>query len=278
MDPTGTKIADFLRTVPKGNENAIELSELGLSDGGKARVVALQNRQLQPEPPIAPDRAESPRRQHIFHDVEGFGRYLEAYKSKHTVVLADVPNVTIHAVLDETAENGFEVVTLQPQTHPLFAPWQKLLANEAVDILSFARFVLQHRRSIIKPDGLETALLFGQVRAASKVTLQKGVGKKSVNGLVVETEIQSDRQAEPVDLPDTLTIRCPLYVGTPAVDLEIDLLTAVIADSVAVIVSSSHVLEAEVEAFAGMVSALGEIEGIVVGLGRPEHDSWIYLR
>ena len=117
-----TILGDFLRGVEAGNENVIDIKKAVLPDGKDAVVVCLGNRVLQPEPPKAPERAESPRRAHVFHAMGGFCAYLAQYKTPQTVIFADVGEQTFYAVLDDRASQGFEIVTMVPQLHPLGFP------------------------------------------------------------------------------------------------------------------------------------------------------------
>lgn len=279
---SGTTLEDFIRRVNVGNENALQISQHLLSDGTKCVVLDLQNRRLQDEPPLDPKRSESPRRAHTFHAAAGFSDYIRAYKSDHTVILADVHGQTVSAIINERAEKGFEIIRLTPVVHPSFAPWAGLLGKK-VTIEEFSEFVLANRRVINNPMGKELAMIFSQVRAATSVTLQQGRGtaRRAVNGLVVETVIQSERTAELVDLPDTVSIYVPLYVGTDPVCLEIDLTVSVVSvgneQRVVVTCTSADLIEKRTQAFESIVAGLSAIEGVTVAMGVPDHDEWDYL-
>lgn len=283
--PTGTPvitpmndIGAFIRAVAKGEENAMEVSEHLLEDGSKVRVVALQNRKLHDEPPPAPERAESPRRAHIFHDLNGFADYLAKYKTGDTVVLADVASQAIAAVLDEKSALGFEVVTLAPAIHPLFVPWAALLAAGKTEIGAFAEFLLANRRVISFPDGDDLVLAFSQVRASVNTTIQRGIGNKSLNGVMITVEIAGEQKSQPVSLPNSITIRCPLFVGTSPLDIQIDLLLTGKSDgTVAVSCTSAGVLQAKVDAFLHMLGELTAIDGLIVGMGSPATRPWRYV-
>jgi hypothetical protein len=284
----GTVLAEFIRQVREGYENSIAISGGVARDAdgtptGEVRVVALQNRKLQPEPPEAPQRAESPRRAHVFHDAAGLAAYLEKYRTESTVVLADVPERAIRVVLDERAADGFEMLHLEPQIHPLFKPWQNLMDRSAdgddIGLKELAEFILLNRRSITAPDGKALAVMFSQVRASTTVTLQQGRGRKAVNGIMMTTEIQGQTSTEPADLPDTITINVPLFVGGFVESLEVDILVSA-ADGgsrLVATVSSPQVEEAMVRAFEVMVADLKALPGVTVALGSPAHRGWEYL-
>jgi hypothetical protein len=280
-----TVIEDFIRKVGKGEENAIELLEHLMEDGSKVRTIALQNRQLRPEPPLPPERSESPRRNHVFHDVEGFAAYLTKYKTENTVVLANVPAMSIVAVLDEKAEKGFETLTLNPVLHPLFAPWADLLEKSASDsedplaVDQFAEFVMTNRRSVVSPDAKDLVMTLSHVKASRKITIDRGRGKKCLNGVMIETNIQGQAGSEFVELPDSLTLNVPIFVRTSPRQIEIDMLTVASESNVFMRAVSADVEQAKVEAFEEMLAECRKIDaGIVVGTGCPQTREWDYLR
>lgn len=274
------RIEDFLRSVQKGQENVLEVVEAMTGDGQKMAVLALQNRQLQPEPPDPPQRRESPRRAHAFHDVEGFAAYLAKYKTADTVVLADTAGLAIRAVLDERAKDGFEILVLSPAIHPLFRPWQALLEpdTDPLRIAEFAEFVMTNRRAVVAPDPRELVLMLSQVKASKKITIDRGRGMRSLNGVMIETVIQGQDKTEFVDLPDSLTIRVPLFVRTSPLQIEVDLLALAGDGDVFMRAVSADVDQAKVEAFEEMCQAVAAIEGVVVGTGSPNHCAWDYLK
>ncbi|OQB78736.1 MAG: hypothetical protein BWX88_05101 [Planctomycetes bacterium ADurb.Bin126] len=282
-----TNLADFLREVAKGTENALGVSEQVLRDQdgkelGKHVRISMENRTLRGEPPTEPERAESPARAHIFHGVAGLVEYLAKYKGTDTVVFADAADGQMAAVLDERAERGVEVLTLKPQIDPLFAPWMDLLGAGEVPINDFAEFILKNRRAVCEPNGKVLALLFSQVRAAVNITLQKGRGRKAINGIVMQTEIQGETATDPVDLPDEIIIECPLFVDTPPRKIAIDLLVSVSKDddgdpNLVVTATSSELAQARMDAFAEMVTTVRSLEGVVVAMGSPAHRPWAYL-
>ena len=271
-----TSIEKFLEEVEVGQENAISIVREMLPDGKENITLAMQNRILQPEQPKHPQKRQSPARAHVFHDIDGFVEYLEEYRTENTVVLTNVEAQSICAILDDKAYNGFETIRMQPIIHPLFEAWESLLDVNCT-VNTFAEFIMSNRRQIIDPDGRETALLFGQIRAAINTTIQKGRGKSSINGIMVETEIQGERNSEPVELPETITIECPLYVGTEPIRIEFDLLVHMSCDEVAVRMSSSQVKAARIDIFMAMIENLRSIGKLLVGLGQPDHRDWNYL-
>lgn len=268
-NPTLTKA---LREIVSGQASAVEIARKVLEDGKEQVTFTIR------QEPVLPVRVESPPRGHVFHDVGGFADYLAAYGGANTVVLADATGETISAVLDEEASEGFEIVTFHPLVHPLMLPWLQFLGDpQGLEVRALAEFVLANRRSVVEPDPRELVLLLGQVRASKHVTLEYGRGDLGVNGMMVETTIQGKSQTQPVSLSEMIRIRAPLYVETPEITAEIDLLASAAGDPTRVTVRgvSADIALRRVEAFDGFVARLEkDLPEIVVGRGRPSHDRW----
>ena len=69
--PDEITIDSMPRQLMPGRETVLDIT----SDG-ESRKVSFGSRELQPEPPVAPTRAESDRRSHVFYDVPTAAAYL----------------------------------------------------------------------------------------------------------------------------------------------------------------------------------------------------------
>jgi len=269
-------LQEALTNIELGTQTAFKVTEA--VGGGKTLTV--EARRLLPEEPRAPVRAESPARTHTFYAAESLAAYLERYGNEHTVIFADHQGETIYAVVDETSPQGFEVETMRPQIHPLWKPWADL-AGRPVELETFARFVSENRRAILKPDGRDLAMTLSQVRATVSTTIDRGRGKSAVNAIRVETEIQGVRKAESVELPDEITLNVPLYVGTERKTFDLDLcVEASASGKVTVLVTAGTVAEARVAAFEEMLNLLHkrlDAKKVTITLGKPSHAAWAYL-
>lgn len=277
MDPE-TSIEKLLTKVRVGQSTVLDLTkEL---DGTRKLVV--EQRQVQPEAPRAPEKSESPRRAHEFYAVAGFADYLGKYGGPHTVLYANPAAECVQAVLDETAPKGFEVVTFKPQVHPRWKPWVALL-GETISLDAFVDFIRDNRRAISVPDGRELALALSQVRASTEIKLERGRGKKSLNGLMVKTDIQGHRDETIVELPESLELMVPLYVDSAAQLVELDLVIEVASGGTEITarLSSADLAEARVKAFDGMLQTLRGHEKLshaTFTFGAVKHDGWQYLK
>lgn len=281
-----TTISEVIKTLPIGEATALSVIRELEGDGGKKLTV--ESRKLLPEAPRAPTRKESPRRAHKLTTAQSLGVYLARYGSPTTVVFVDVENEKIFAILDETSEEGFEGISMVPACHPLWAPWDAIL-DEPLSLSAFVAHLDKHRRVIVAPDSTELRLTLSQVRTTVHAEVNRGRGRSAVNGLMVTTKIEGGATREtPVDLPDVLTLKVPLYAQTEAVELELDLcLDADAQGGVTVLVTGGTVAEARVRAFETMVSVVQaaiteaatakKVEPAVLTWGKPDHAVWDYL-
>lgn len=267
-------VEHLIRKIPDGQETIFDL----LDEGGESvRKIEITRRKLQPELPLSMPEQEIARakaRSHVFNDIVAFSEYLNREASDiSSLVLADVNSRTITAVLDEDQEGDREMVTLRAVEHPLFTPWGRML-GEAVSVVDFALFVMQHRRAVVVPDGRELAHTFSQVKMSKAIQMWTGTGKKSLNGVICEVEIAGERKGAPVELPETIAIETPLFVGTSPQRIELDLLVTNIGERVVVYATAADVEEQRIKAFEEMVAILKEKTGQLVGLGQVQHRAW----
>jgi hypothetical protein len=266
-------VGTIIREIPPGQETILDL----LDEGGESvRRIEVSHRQLQPEPPVQLAEAAIARakaRNHVFHDIESFTKYLgrEEY-SGESLALADVYSRKIVCVLSEADPEDRETVAFVATDHPLFKPWQGIL-NKAIDATEFAVFCQKYRRTIKRPDGRELALLFSQIRMAKTVTVAQGVGKKSLNGVMIEVDIGGNKQGHVVDLPESITVECPLFIGSESLEIDIDLLVDEKQDRVIVYATAPDIEAKQVEAFESLVQVVSQ-SGVLVGLGVIQHREW----
>jgi len=272
-------VNSILGNISKGNSTLIEVCNELTEDGKKNIKFAVEQRQVCPEQPKPPIKAESPKRAHVFHDAVGFAEYLTKYKTTDTVVFIDIAGQKAVAVINEKAEKGFETVELSPALHPLFTPWLPLLNNQPKPIQFFADFLTANRRSITQPDGKTLVLMLSQVKVSRKITLQRGFGKHCINGLTCEMDIFGQQpQSEQIELPDSIKISVPLYIATEPVEIEVDLTLGADDEEIYVKCQSADLTVKTVEAFNAMLEKVRAIKDVIVTLGKPGTASWDYLR
>lgn len=271
-------INDFLAKAQEGNEHIVNVAKKLVGDKEEI-TFSMQNRRLQPEQPQDPVRQESPARAHVFHDIAGFKSYLGKYKTPDTVVMADVRRNCIHAILDEKAARGFEVVELCPMLHPLFVPWDGLLDDAEVPMKNFVSFLAKNKRSVVAPDGKSLVFLLSQIKASIDTTLYQGKGNNSVNGLTCKFKIAGNEQTEQVHIPDVIKVKTPVYVKTEPVEFEVDLIIG-LNDEKEIVVEccSADIVQIRVDLFSKMLDDIQTLEGVVVTTGGPVTKPWAYLK
>ena len=284
-------LKDFLRQIGEGDEHCIQIHERIIPEGedgagGKQIVFAMQNRRLQPEPPNHPERMETPSRSHVFFEAAGFAAYIESAtgneeKGGRCLVLADVTAGKIKAVLDDSADEGAEVVMFCPTPHPHAESWTGLI-GEPMTLEQFVLHVLDNRRTIIEPEAGELLMTLRQVRASKNVTIEQGFAAKgALNGVMVETTIQGEVRNQPVELPESLTVEMPLFIGDLPTSFAIDIALSSPGNEVIVRLASSDYEVKRIEAFDLMVyrikNLLANKPGIVFSTGLPSYQPWQYI-
>ena len=277
-------LAELLTKPREGYETAFDVvSKMG--EGGKKTTrLEVSRRKLQPEEPEELPREASGPRQHTFFAVSGFIDYLRKFGTEHTVLLADPSTRTVQAVLDEQAEEGFEVVSLTPQVHPRWEPWRSLHGRR-ISVSDLLDFIRMNRKSIVEPNGRELVFLLSQVTCATEVTMHQGKGADSINGVMVTTSIRGGggKDTGPVVLPESIKVRSPVWVDQEPMDMELDLVLGAKRDGTEVYaqLASADIREAEVTAFDELIGSLREgldAERFTVAFGSHKAGQWTRVR
>lgn len=277
-------IKNLLNEIAEGKRTTLKLVEA--LDGMEGKALVVEHRELLPEEPRPPERAESPRRNHDLYDARALIDYVTRYGSADTVIYADPVRRLVYAILDEKAPVGFEVLRLIPQVHPRFAPWICQIEKGPVVLDDFVDFLRENRKAIVEAGGLNgraLLLALSQVKASTKIELHRGRGAKALNGLTIRVNIQGAEKDDLVELPEEIVLSSPIFVGQEARRVELDLILEASRDGSSIVakVSSADLREAVIEAFESLYSdlcALREALGCTVLYGKPEHGPWTYLK
>jgi hypothetical protein len=284
------EVKDIIRQLQPETNTVLQLVKEMDGDKPVSKIV-VEQRRLNAEAPRHPIRSESKPRQHEFFEAKSFVSYLSKYGNVDTVIFANPDKGTMRAVLDEQSEVGYEIVSCDPMLHPLWKPWEQLVTGDqdadddepfgnSIPLERFVRFLMQNRRVVV--DGRGLVMELSQVSATTTVQLQRGRGKNAINGLMVTTKIQGQEATNLVELPDSITLTVPIFVGTSPKTLTLDLTIDVVVNGTGVVVSlsSGDLLAAKFEAFEEMFKAMAALteKGMTVTMGRPEHGAWEYLK
>lgn len=273
------QVKAFLERIREGECNAVSVVNELLPDGTKQAKVEFRRTV---EPPL---RMESPRRAHTFYEAAGFAEYVkkEAFHIEDAMVLIDAQALTAKAVLDDTAANGFEVITFKPPFHPLFV----LLRNSLLktqSVRDFADAVVRCRRQIVGMDGKEIAgqqlaMLMRQITVSNQVTCESGAGNNALNGVMVKTNVRAGQQTESkIDLPEALTLATPVFMSGPTVRLEVLVsIQPVTAEKVLIAAEVPDLDVIVYDEFGRMLEPLKGDCGCRISYGRIDHQSWTYV-
>lgn len=271
-------IEEFIRTLRPGFETIFDLVK---SSDGSTAGITVGHRELQPEPVAEPELSRSPKRNHEFHEIQSFLEYITKTATANSVVLADAHRLTATYVINEGSLNGRETCTFIPTLNPLLETWLEG-PWRATD---FAQFVIENRRMITE-DARDIAFLFRQLRMAKNIIIEKGKGKNAINGVMVEVKIgpsgSGDTQQTPLELPDTIQISTPVFLGqsTP-IPLEFDLFVYSDKDDQVMVSATNANIKLEIyEQFVESINGLKQDcpENVLVTFGQYLTEPWETVR
>lgn len=220
------------------------------------------------------------RRSHTFGSVDGMLRYLERYKTKHTVIFADPSSMEMTVVVDESTEKVQEILSMCPLVHPLWLPWVDV-CGATLELRALVDFLRSNRRAIIRPDGRELVLALSQIKSSTEIELHEGRGNGSINGVLIKSKIQGNQGASTVDLPDSITVESPIFIDEPKHEVEIDLtLDSKIRDgkpTVFAALNSADLKSGELSLFESMCERVHKFatdNEIVFSFGESQYRDW----
>ena len=264
-------VKTFLEEVGDLETNALVVTKKML-EGGKEEVTLNLTKKK-----IMPERMESPPRNHICHEATTFAQLIEKNISADTIVLIDVENEVVSAVLNDKAEKGFEVILLKPAMDPRFKILEQTILNKSLSPKQFATAALLNRELMRAQPHLP--MLLKQITIANNVVAHEGMGNNSVNGLTCETQVKAGRGSEEIVLPDEIEIETPIYIGTPIQNFKIQVtVLPQSATEVKIQVTSPDAELKKFQVFQDMLADIKALKDVLVGYGKPWYDNWKYNR
>jgi hypothetical protein len=265
----------FLKELPTHSTNALTVSKEVLADGEHKVTLAMEHTLKMPE------RMESPRRAHVFHEITGFAQYLNSMKRKdQAAVLVDGVKLEASAVLDESAAGGYEVIRFIPMPHPTLTLLRETLIGR-FDPKRLAEGVMRNRDVIIGVDGDDSgaskqlAMLMKQITISSSVEAAQG---ESLNGVMVETKVKAGTAKDSICLPRTLRVMVPLFMHTMPVQFDLCLtVSPLTADRVVICVDAPELDALLHHEFMMLTQQIKDtIPHIFIGLGCLSYAEWKY--
>lgn len=277
QNPEADPISIIREQVPAGTAALFSVVE-DLEKGGK--TLRIEHRDIEPVAPLAPTRAESPRRNHIFNSIADFMSYLSRYGALGDIVVAiDLANRAAAAVLNEVAGQGTEEVRYVPIHSREWAEVTAILGK----VLSPREFSLGIRRlrdAITDPEPKTVRLLASGLSSSKGVEEVDSTGARGVFGHMVRLKASAGGQADPLDIPERLVFRVKPFIDSELpIELEafVDLVPR--GDGVGFQLEApdaGRVFERAMEhAREALVKALGP--SALVTYGRLERTPWAYL-
>lgn len=265
-----------MENVEEGRSTVIDIAKKALegSSGDQLQVVIKQERME----PLVPVKSESKRRAHVFHDEETFLKYLGTYTGDKCVVLADIEGIIIEATLDEEAEHGRERVQLCPKMHPRMQAWTQNVIGKKQEIEDFVEFLMANKKDIVEPTSVDLICILSQLRASTEIVMYRGVKNGARNGMTCTTTIEGNPKSEYAELPNSIRIEVPMFIGRDDVSIEIDLLLKTGQDHIYVKTTSADYNVKRIAEFEAILNNVREkVPGGVVGMGRVAYQGWSYL-
>lgn len=154
--------------------------------------------------------------------------YINRYKSKNTMLFADISTDTILAAIDyHTAADGQQPealhvahrATLTLSKSIEWTEWNKI-SGHLWDQLQFARFIEENAADVRAPDGAELLECIRDLQAHRKVNFTKAVRTSSENeNFEYSEETTAKTKQGGIEIPTKFKLGIPVYFGESDVDL-----------------------------------------------------------
>jgi uncharacterized protein YfdQ (DUF2303 family) len=152
--------------------------------------------------------------------------YLNAYKTAHTKLFANMQTNSIVGVIDYhhhdgKAENGAHVVTM---SLPFSEEWKLWTAIDGKlnSQLEFARFLEENHPDVVAPNAAELIEIARDLHGSRNIKLTKVVRTASDNEsftLDDATTLQSRSNGNSIEIPRQFTLSIPIYFGERNIDM-----------------------------------------------------------
>lgn len=183
---------------------------------------------------VAPEKAPTPRRAHVFSSRKAFIAYAKLVASIRSVFLIDPSSGNGELVIDESVPTGgVEKVQFCPAFSLQFVQWHKLLKNQ-ITFDQFRDLIAERKSEIIDfgidRDGKRDSIavspmrrILNQITVSTAVKVHDGTGNGAINGVTTETKVKAGTQENAFDLPDSITINVPVFADEDGGPVTIDI-------------------------------------------------------
>ena len=228
---------------------------------------------------IEPVNAELP--DHVqaspkFEDTASFIEYVNRFKGKETTIFASLEKNTMQAVIDYHAASGGKVSRPDRCRHtaahdfPFSVPWQRWreIDGQLMTQSELGLFLEEMLYTIAAPAGAGLLELASELRIDRQVKFKSGTRLQSgANSLAYEEEDETSGRSGKMEVPDAVTIACPVFMGGDRRTFEAKLRYRLNRGDIKFAIAVINRLEGEQAAFAEAVEGVGSATGCPVFLG-----------
>ena len=212
----------------------------------------------------------------VFEDTASFIEYVNRFKGKETAVFASLEKNTMQAVIDYHAASGGEVALPDRCKHtathdfPFSVPWARWrdIDGEPLTQHDLGLFLEEMLYTIAAPAGAGLLELASELRIDRQVKFKSGTRLQSgANSLAYEEEDEASGRSGKMEVPDGITIACPVFMGGARRTFEAKLRYRLNRGDIKFVLAIINRLEGEQAAFAEAVEGVGNATGCPVFMG-----------
>ena len=211
-----------------------------------------------------------------FEDTASFIEYVNRFKGKETAIFASLEKNTMQAVIDYHAASGGKVSRPDRCRHtashdfPFSVPWQRWreIDGQLMTQAELGLFLEEMLYTIAAPAGAGLLELASELRIDRQVKFKSGTRLQSgANSLAYEEEDETSGRSGKMEVPDAVTIACPVFMGGARRTFEAKLRYRLNRGDIKFAIAVINRLEGEQAAFAEAVEGVGSATGCPVFMG-----------
>ena len=209
----GNTIEDVLKELPHRKPTALSVyREMSKDNEAIAKVVIQNEPEIRKLEPIGT-------KVHNLEDVESLKRYIQKFRTENTVVYCSREDAFVTVILDEK----HEAINDQLRFSPKYTPGFKETMASSDRVPDFLAWFRCNKRYIVSPDPKEFIALTSLVKIETVMETIIGTGKNAKSGYMCESKVRGSEENVPIEFPETIIFRSPVFFGTPEIEIEIEL-------------------------------------------------------
>ncbi len=131
---------------------------------------------------------------------------------------------------------------------------------------------------LLKPDAITIQSLYAQIRYSRVIHVAFGDSPGTANVIETMTEVKGNSAKSPVDLPDQLTVECPLFYGEGNQQILVDLKVDTSTECPRIRISLRDADAKRLEAIQAMMAKVQKLlpPEVTVAIGVLDYQPWLY--